>query len=232
MAPWSSSSGGRVMSDSRWLGRSRPLGSVSGSHRDAGDRPQPLAGTRTPRKAMRRPALFIAIAQCVLAASPLTAQHRSPLALDVTLGLHTVVGGLIDLRTGLLFDALLTGRVRTLPRRTLVAGVGASTVFGGSGDRCLPTPGGGCASQGNFVVLNALVGFDQPIENASVRLLVGPAVYDGAGGRSTGLHGRVDLASPPFFHVALGAMASATLLPSHNRQTLRTWAAGLSLALR
>jgi len=63
-------------------------------------------------------------------------------------------------------------------------------------------------------------------------LLVGPAAYDGAKARSAGAQLRVDFASPTLAHLALGAMGRATLLPSHNGQSLVAWAAGLSLAFR
>jgi len=181
---------------------------------------------------VRFSSLLIAAMTSGFLALPLGAQVRSPAALDITLGLHYVTGGLIDFRDGGLLDVLATGRIRAAPRRAVVAGVGVSGVAGGFGDRCLLTPSGGCAGKGNFIVLNALVGIDQALGTASGRLLIGPAIYDGAKARSAGVQGRVDLTSPARAHLALGAMGRATLLPSHNGQTLIGWAAGVSLAFR
>ena len=179
---------------------------------------------------MRFSSLLIATVTSGLLGLPLGAQVRSPAALDITIGVHYVTGGLIDFRDGGLLDVLATGRIRAAPRRAVVAGV--SGIAGGFGDRCLLTPSGGCAGNGNFVVLNAVVGIDQALGTASGRLLIGPAIYDGAKARSVGVQGRVDLTSPVRAHLALGAMGRATLLPSHNGQTLIGWAAGVSLAFR
>jgi hypothetical protein len=181
---------------------------------------------------VRLSSLRIAIVTSGLLALPLGAQVCSPAALDITLGLHAVTGGFIDFRTGALLDVLATGRIRAASRRAIVAGGGASTVVGGFGDRCLLTPSGGCAGKGNFVVVNALVGIDQALGAASGRLLIGPALYDGAKARSVGVQARVDLTSPVRAHLALGAMGRVTLLPSHNGQTLIGWAAGARLAFR
>jgi hypothetical protein len=174
----------------------------------------------------------MAIVTSELLVLPLGAQVRSPAALDITLGIHNVTGGLIDFNPGGLLDVLATGRIRAAPRRAIVAGGGASLVAGGFGDRCLRTPSGGCAGKGNFVIVNALVGIDQALGSASGRLLIGPALYDGAKARSAGVQARVDLTSPVRAHLALGAMGRATLLPSHNGQTLIGWAAGVSFAFR
>jgi len=181
---------------------------------------------------MRFSRQLIAIVTATLVSLPLGAQVHSPAAFDITVGSHTVKGGLIDFRTGGLFDVLATGRVRASPQRAVVAGLGVSTVLGGFGDRCLITPSGGCAGQGNFVIVNALVGVDKALGAGSGRLLIGPAVYDGADAHSVGVQGRVDLTSPARAHLAFGLMGRATVLPSHNGQSLVAWATGVSLAFR
>ena len=165
-----------------------------------------------------------------LLAAPLSAQNRTPAALEGTIGLHNTSGGTIDFRTGLLIDVLASGSVRRVFPRQFVVGGGASVVLGGFGDRCLLTPNGGCAGKGNFTVVNALVGIEQALGSASARFLIGPAIYDGAGARSAGLQARVDFLS--LTKVALGAMVRTTVLPSHNDQALVALATGFSLAFR
>jgi len=134
---------------------------------------------------MRFSRQLIAIVTATLVSLPLGAQVHSPAAFDITVGSHTVKGGLID-----------------------------------------------CAGQGNFVIVNALVGVDKALGAGSGRLLIGPAVYDGADAHSVGVQGRVDLTSPARAHLAFGLMGRATVLPSHNGQSLVAWATGVSLAFR
>jgi hypothetical protein len=165
-------------------------------------------------------------------ASPLPAQHPSAARLDLTLGLSAVRGGTIDFRTGLLADVLAAGRLRPTRRGAIVAGLGASGIFGGMGDRCLLLPDGGCAGKGNFGVVTALFGVDRALGSGSLRLLTGPSYHKGANAGSVGLQGRVDVASPAFAHVALGVMTRATILPDHGGATLVIWGLGVGGAFR
>lgn len=164
--------------------------------------------------------------------SPVGAQDGASTTLEGTIGAHVVSGGAIDHRNGLLMDLLAAGRIGGLFQRPLVIAGGVGAVMGGFGDRCLLTSNGGCAGNGNFVVLNVLVGIEQPFGSASARFLVGPAIYDGANARSAGLQGQVDVASPTKGRMALGAMVRATVLPSHNGQALVGWGTGISVAFR
>lgn len=183
---------------------------------------------------MRIDTFLVASVTCVLLCSRLSAQTGpsvpSSKIFDVTLGLHSVSGGLINFRTGLLLDALAAARLRTIARPSVVIGGGASIVLGGFGNRCLLTPSGGCAGKGNFVVLNALAGISQPLRSVSARFLLGPSLYDGANARSAGLQGRIDVTQRIPGPAAVGAMVRATVLPSHDGQALVAWAAGVSLA--
>ena len=157
--------------------------------------------------------------------------HRTPV-LDLTIAGHKVSGGLIDFRTGPSLDVLAAGAVRSTPRWAIVGALGAGFEFGGFGDRCLVRPTGGCAPKGNFVVTNLLGGVDLPIGGASARMLLGPAIYNGAGDTSLGLQTRLDLSSPTLAHLGLGAMLRATMLPSHGGESLVAWAVGGSLIIR
>lgn len=168
------------------------------------------------------------------AASGVGAQEsprRTPVV-DVTMARHTIAGGFVDYRTGALLDVLIAGDVRPAARWTWIAAGGVGGVLGGFGDRCLFKPDGGCAPQANFVAGSLLGGVHVPLSEFAVRALAGPALYSGADARSVGLQGRLDLLGPTFLHLGLGAMARATLLPSHGGDRLVAWALGGSLVIR
>lgn len=171
-----------------------------------------------------------------LVATAAPAQQQGPIhhtqRLDLTLGRHTTSGGFIDYRTGVLFDLLGASEVRSESLWNWVVGIGAGLVGGGFGDRCLISPRGGCAPQGNFFAGNLLSGVDVPLGRASARALIGPAVYAGAGATSLGLQGRADVTSPPLAHCGLGLMLRITVLPSHAADRLVAWAMGGSVTLR
>ena len=165
-------------------------------------------------------------------AAPLAAQQSSGARLDLTMGGSAVRGGMIDFRTGVMADVLAAGRLRPMPGRAIVAGLGASGILGGMGDRCLLLPTGGCAGNGNFTVVTALLGVDHAVGAGSLRLLAGPSYHSGANDGSVGLQGRIDVASPAFAHLALGLMTRATVLPNHRDATLVIWGFGIGVAFR
>ena len=150
----------------------------------------------------------------------------------MTLGASKVRGGTVDFRDGVFADVLVAGGLRPTSAGTVVAGLGASGIFGGAGDRCLLLPNGGCAGKGNFGVVTALLGLDHALGAGSLRLLAGPSYYNGAKDGSVGLQGRIDVATPAFAHLALGLMTRATLLPDHNHATLAVWGVGAGIAFR
>ena len=179
--------------------------------------------------------LAIACAVVVLVPPPARAQdvpsHRTAV-LDLTMARHAVNGGFIDYRNGAMLDVLAAGTVRSSPRAAFIAAVGAGVVVGGFSDRCLSRPDGGCAPLGNFVVTNVLAGADLSLGQSSMRVLLGPALYNGAGASSLGAQVRLDLISPPLVHVGIGPMLRATVLPSHGGDLLVAWAVGGSLVIR
>jgi hypothetical protein len=176
------------------------------------------------------PSLLIAAAVGV--AWPLAAQHRSAARLDLMLGSSAIRGGTIDFRNGMLIDALSAGRLRAKSGGAIVAGLGASRIVGGYGDRCLILPDGGCAPKGNFSVVSALFGIDRAVGAGSLRLLAGPSLQNGAGDTSVGLQGRIDVATPALAHMAMGLMTRATVLPDHGGARLVVWGFGVGVAFR
>lgn len=167
-----------------------------------------------------------------LAASPLRAQHGSSTAFDVALGVHTIANGTIDGRTGAMLDVIVAGGAQSASQRSFVAGVGLGAVFVGLHDGCLATETDGCAANGNLLSLGAFAGIDRRFGDASARLLAGPALVRGAGGRSVGVQSRADFTAPLGGRLGVGLMGRLTILPSHDGHTLVGWGTGLSLALR
>jgi hypothetical protein len=181
---------------------------------------------------MRLSPLSLATLFCLIAHQAASAQRRSGAAFHVTLGRHQVNGGLVDFRKGAMADVLAAFPLREKSRWNLVGAIGAGAVFGGFGDRCLLKPGGGCAEKANFTTFNALVGGENAFGTGAMRALVGPAIYNGAGDTSLGAQARVDLSVAIIARLGVGLMARATFLPSHNGQSLTTWAAGGSVSFR
>lgn len=174
---------------------------------------------------------LLAIAGASPARAQTTAQD-SVLRLDVTLGGHRMQGGLIDFGDGAMLDALLAVGVHDQRRWETVVAIGGGGVAGGFGDRCLVRPEGGCAPKANFGVLNLLIGGDVSLGGAALRGLFGPAVYHGGEGYAFGPEVRIDLSSPTFAHIGLGAMTRATWLPSYGAQHFMAWGFGASLLFR
>ena len=169
----------------------------------------------------------------LLATAPtLCAQQADGARLDVSLGGSNVSGGTIDYRSGVLADAFASGGLRATWGGALVAGLGVSGVLGGFGDRCLMMPSGGCAGQGNFAVVTALIGIDRPVGAGSLRVLAGPSYHNGANHASVGPQVRVDVATPAAGHLALGLMTRATILPRHGDAALVVWGLGAGVTLR
>lgn len=181
---------------------------------------------------MQQTTLAFLAAATLLCSADAQAQRRGDVGLTVTLARHSIRGGLFAFRTGALLDVLAAGRVRTMPRWSMVAAGGVGVIFNGTTERCSILPGGGCAPQGNFVAVEALVGVAKPIGRVSGRALAGPALYSGAEDTSFGVQARLDLNAPVSTHLGLGGMLRATLLPSHDGERLTLWAAGGTLTFR
>lgn len=168
----------------------------------------------------------------LLSSTEARAQRREDVGVTVAIAQHSIRGGLVEYRTGALLDVLAAGRVRSMPRWSVIAAGGVGVVVGGTADGCLVRSDGSCAPKGNFVVVDALAGLGTPIGGGSARALMGPALYSGAGDTSLGVQGRLDLNAPMSSHLGIGAMLRATVLPSHAGERLILWAVGGSLTFR
>ena len=178
-----------------------------------------------------------ALAASLVFGSAVNAQGTRGAGLDFTLGRHSLRGGIVRERSGVLFDALATGRLRASSRWEFVAGGGASAAIvgaalGASSDDCLLLANGQCARQGNFAGVNALAGVAYGVGSGTIRALVGPALYRGADDSSLGFQGRIDASVPLASRAGGGVMLRATRLPSHGGQRFTLWAFGVSLTYR
>ncbi len=178
-----------------------------------------------------------ALAASLVFGSVVNAQAARAAGLDFTLGRHSLRGGIVRERSGVLLDALATGRLRASSRWAFVAGGGASaavvgSALGASTDDCLLLSNGQCAPRGNFVGINALAGVAYGVGPGTIRALIGPALYRGADDKSLGFQGRIDTSLPLAARAGVGAMLRATRLPSHGGQRLTLWAFGVSLTYR
>lgn len=181
---------------------------------------------------MKKAALAILAAASVLCARAARAQHRGDTGFTITLGRHTARGGDIAYRDGMILDILAAGRVRTMPRWSIIAAGGVNAVASNTTDVCSLRAEGRCAPHGNFGVINALAGASTTVGPFSARALAGPALYNGADDTSIGVQARVDLNAPVSRHVGFGAMMRATFLPSHGGARLFPWAVGGSITFR
>ena len=181
---------------------------------------------------MKKATLAVLAAASVLCAGDAQAQHRGDTGFTITLGRHTALGGDIAYRDGLLLDILAAGRVRTMPRWSIIAAGGVGVAASNTTDVCVRRAEGRCAPFGNFGVINALAGASTTVGPFSARALAGPALYNGADDTSLGVQARVDFNRPVTRHVGLGAMMRATFLPSHGGARLFPWAVGGSITFR
>lgn len=153
-------------------------------------------------------------------------QRWPAVSLDATAGLGASSGGgNFRSRGAVALDALFGIRLRPAAGSGLLAGLSAGLqgpIHGG--DDCLIAPGGGgCVPHFPlFYSAGALVGWERAgARGPSVRVLAGPAYYRAdEGGRALALQGRLDLATPALFHIALVASLRGAVLPDFRGDAL------------
>jgi hypothetical protein len=177
----------------------------------------------------------------VVMTMPLAAQERSPVSLEASFG---VGSGRSERtyrdRTAPVIDAMLTWRIRPDANGAILLGlsVGGHGVMTGVTSDCILMPDGGCmAPYPAFHSLGLLVGREwRRWAGSSVRALAGPALYRAdwrsGGGRTGGLQGRVDIASPPVWRVALLGSVRGAVLPGYRRERHTLGAIGLGIRLQ
>jgi hypothetical protein len=175
--------------------------------------------------------------------APVLAQDRPavpPVSVEVSLGAGVGRGGTFRDRVGVALDATLGWRVRPTADGALVLALsGAVQGSPAAVDICLLTPDGTCVPAYPFFYSVGLTGGREWAlrQNASDRFLAGPAYYGagnrhGAGSRAFGLQGRVDVATPPLWRVALLGSFRGAVLPSYGGDAHVLAAAGLGVRVR
>jgi hypothetical protein len=155
-------------------------------------------------------------------ATPLFAQERMPVSLEASAGYGSSRGGLYRDRPALAVDATLGWRISRTARGFMVLALSGGMHGNGSeSDICVPAAGGGCVpAHPLFYSLGALAGREWGRgRGASARVLAGPAYYrafgsDRGGAGTTGLQGRVDLATPAPWRIALIGSLRWAVLPN------------------
>ncbi len=166
------------------------------------------------------------------------AAQLSPPAVDVGAGGWVGTGGGVrDHRTGVVFDAMISGVALHVPHANLVVAVNASDAHAPSinNDGCLlATPPSHCAPDyPQFTAFGLLTGLEARSTQGSARALAGPAVFNVDGsGNAGGLQTRIDLASASVFHVSLVAAFRGTLVPRFRGDSYRTGSLSLGIRLR
>jgi hypothetical protein len=146
------------------------------------------------------------------------------------------------LTVGIALEAVAARRLRPFSHGALVVG-GAAALQGviGDGEVCRvgppPVPGDDplvvCQSAAPaFASFTALAGVEAT-RGLTARLLGGPAVfYAGTRGTALGAQGRVDVATPSLFHIALVISARGAVVPNFEGRCATFVALGLGLGIR
>jgi hypothetical protein len=171
--------------------------------------------------------------------TPLFAQERTPASLEASAGVGFGRGGTFRDRTAIALDATLGWRIGETASGAMVLALSGG-VQGNSGatDICVIAPDGGCVpAYPLFYSLGAAAGWEWARgRGASARVLAGPAYYravrrDGGGG-TVGLQGRVDLATPALWRVALVGSLRGAVLPSLRGDAHTLGTAGLGVRVQ
>jgi hypothetical protein len=183
----------------------------------------------------RRFAFALAIASLLAVARDTSAQPRSPISLEATVGMGfgSTDGDYRQNRTGLAADALLAARLRPTAGGALVVGLGASVQGSGASSlECRPAPGGGCVSRfPDFYAFAPLAGWENG--HATLRAMAGPAFVHAMGaGQAVGIQGRLDVVAATIRRVAVIASLRPTWIPDYRGDAVGLLAVGLGLRFR
>lgn len=185
---------------------------------------------------MNRIVIALALLATSVAAPRAGAQSPYLVSVEANLGAGVGRGGEYEDRAGVALDALATIPLRAQWQGTLVAGLGVSALFPvGGTDDCVIGTGGRCIPTFPMMLpVAALIGWEPP--GGVVRALAGPAfVYLEQGGRAdrtSGLMGRVDVASPSVLRVSAIVSLRGLVLPSYRGDLLRVGSLGVGLRVR
>lgn len=144
-------------------------------------------------------------------------------------------GGVYREHAGGGLDLLGAFRFREISSGAWLAAGGAGVLKIVGGDAiCVILKTGGCAPDlPSFTSWTALAGWEGGRGgNASLRLLVGPALYSGGGSAYLGATMRADLSTPTLFHFALTATGRGSLVSTLPGGATSLLAFGIGVRLR
>ncbi|MDP9352652.1 MAG: hypothetical protein M3P51_14085 [Chloroflexota bacterium] len=160
-------------------------------------------------------------------------QYPQGISAQASLGFSFGGGGTFHNREGIALDAVLGFPLQHTPLGTLTGGLSAGAHGPITSDLvCLIGPNNECAPDFPlFLSLGALLGVQRGSATGSTaRLLGGPAYFLAQeGGAALGMQGRLEVAAPPFLHVAPVVSLRGALLPSFQGSVLRSVSLGVGL---
>lgn len=180
--------------------------------------------------------LILCLGAAAVLAPVAAAQRPFPVSVDASLGLRMGSGGTYVDRGGAAADLMVGVNLGRAGAGTLVGAVTAGAQASMGGDLiCLVGRNGECVPR--FPVLlstGVLVGFSRSSSSgATSRVLAGPAYFrDDHESRGLGMHGRVDVSTPPVLHTALVLSLRGAVLPRFQGETLGTTSLGLGLRIQ
>jgi hypothetical protein len=145
-------------------------------------------------------------------------------------------GGVLDRRTGVGFDAMISWRVVPLTVGTLILGLNAGAAGQtGHGDSCLiNVVDKSCAPDyPQFTTFGVLAGAELTGNAGTVRAMAGPALfYTDGNGNAGGVQARVDLATPALYHVAVVGSLGGALVPSFRGGSYQLGSIGIGIRIQ
>lgn len=165
------------------------------------------------------------------------AQSRFPVSSEMSVGFRVGHGGTYVSRGGAALDLLLSARLREISAGTLIGGLAleVQTPVTSELECRMIDPGGACAPEFPTFLSGAVIFGAQrgSARTPSARIAAGPAYYrDFEGGGALGLHGRMDVATPTWLHIAAIASLRGAVLPSFRGEALGITSFGLGFRIQ
>ncbi len=165
------------------------------------------------------------------------AQSRFPVSSETSVGFRVGHGGTYVNRGGAALDLLLSARLSDTSAGTLIGGLAVevqSPVTSELECRMVDPGGAGAPEFPTFLSGAALLGVQRgSVRTLSARIAAGPAYHkDFDGGGAAGLHGRMDVATPTWLHIAAIASLRGAVLPSFRGEALGITSFGLGFRIQ
>ena len=156
-------------------------------------------------------------------------------SVDASVGAGGLAGGNYLHRTSLALDATVARRLGIANGGLLIALSGGVQTPLGNAQACAGGGGECFGEHPTFYSIGALFGWEHANGSGpGFRLLAGPAMYDpgDAGPGTAAMQARIDVATPPFAHLALVLSARGAWLPDVDGDGIGLGAIGIGLRIR